>query len=253
MLFVEIRSSFERVIPLRLDGGHSQQCMKRKEWSQSVGLSGSLFIALLAGTLILAPKNARAESQIVCKSETASIEKSLSDGRERTRLWANFWGTTWAVATAGQAAAAAITSDHGLKEDLWVGSAGSALGLIPTWIDSPRILSNPPLSQTEPCARLAEAQAELNLDAQSDDEVTGFAAQVANVGVNLVIGAVLVQGFGHTASALISIGIGIPLGEAMILTHPRSAALLRESRMQPPQVAFALVPGGGQLITSFRF
>lgn len=178
------------------------------------------------------------------------LQDDLAEGRHHTRNWANSWGSLWALATVGQAVAAVKYQDPELRKDLWVGSVSSALGLIPTWIVPPKIIADG--AEDDPCPTLAHEQMLLQRDAENDDANTGILAHAANFGVNLGIAAVLGAGFGHWSAAGISLGIGVAMGEMMILTYPRSASRL-QNHPDSPGLAVVPFPGGAMLATSLPF
>jgi hypothetical protein len=165
-------------------------------------------------------------------SRVRFLREGLAKGKHATRVWANAWGATWTVATLAQGAIAATTSDRDTAQDLWVGSASAALGLIPTWILPPVIVSRELSSASDPsensCEALAQAEALLEQAAKNDQQNTGVWVHASNVLVNVGIGLGMGLGFHHWGSAAISTGIGIPVGELMILTYPQSALKLRE-------------------------
>lgn len=191
-----------------------------------------------------------------CVSTSQSVETELKRGSEQARIWANAWGTLWAVATVGQATTAALTPSHNLRQDLAVGAAGSALGLIPTWFMRPKITHYEDdardLTQ-DPCARLKRERDLVDGYIESDELNSGWTAHVGNVFLNLSILAGLGFGFGHWTAAGIGAGVGIPVGELMIQTYPRAATEIRSSYFKRPSLSW--IPSGrvGTLLLSWDF
>jgi hypothetical protein len=177
------------------------------------------------------------------------IQENLAAGRHHTRNWANSWGALWAMTTVGQAVGAVAYQDPALRKDLWVGAASSSLGLIPTWIIPPRIIADGAEAEEDPCPTLEHMQMLLARDAENDDANTGLLSHAANLGVNLGIAAILGAGFGHWGAAEISLGVGVFMGEMMILTYPRSATRTDAS----PRLAIAPIVKGAVVAASVPF
>jgi hypothetical protein len=172
---------------------------------------------------------------------------ALEEARHSTRIWANSWGALWSTAVVGQAAFAISTSNSATKTDLWVGAGSSALGLIPTWIVPPRLISEPVPTGCDSPERIGEF---LDKTATNDSQNSGYVAHLSNVGVNTAVGLILGLGLGHWGSAAISLAAGIPLGELMIFTYPRSAAKLRDALDSRVSAAAVPIPGGGTVLVS---
>lgn len=204
--------------------------------------------ALLAffGLFALQPGQALAECDATTGPQDSALIAELDSGSQATRSWAESWGLVWSLASAGQALAA-MASHGSEKTDLWIGAGSSALGLIPTWISPPAITHFP--SDRSSLCDSRDFEKILERYAQDDRRNSGWIAQAGNLGVNAGVGLILGLGYGHWSSAGISMAIGIPVGEAMILTYPNAAGRL-QAPLERTRVSFAPTTGGGSLLVS---
>ena len=221
------------------------------------------FAVILIGLLVAAPvawSGARLEVGPEVQTDTScpnaagrAIQHELAAGRHHTRNWANSWGSLWALATVGQAVAAVSYHDPELRKDLWVGSASSALGMIPTWIIPPKI--NAEDEDSDPCPTFEHEKMLLESYGENDEANSGPIAHAANLGVNIGIAAILGAGFGHWNAAGISLGLGVVMGEMMILTYPRSAIhIMKQNEYgKGASVTIAPSPLGPILVSSLSF
>jgi hypothetical protein len=146
-------------------------------------------------------------------------EELLKESARKETIWANAWGITWSAVTAGQLAGAVITNDSETRTDLYIGAASSVLGIFPTLIFRPRVIGEyHKLSQKN--ASHSEYEAALIRDREDKLLRRGVFAHFGNVGANLAISAIMGFGYGHWPSAILSSGLGIPVGAFMIWSQP---------------------------------
>jgi hypothetical protein len=201
------------------------------------------------------------------------IDGHLRSEAHRARLWSFGWGGGYGALTVGQAVPAFLVEDRGLRIDLVVGAVSSLFGValilfVPLEVMADSDLLAGRLSQLPPGADPAPllADAERLFAAAAEDEAFGVSLwlHAGNVAFNVLIGLVLGLGFGRWESGAISTGIGIAVGEAMILTQPdRLRGLLARYRSGQldaegsPAVSWRLAPlafpsgGGLALAASF--
>jgi hypothetical protein len=208
----------------------------------------TIYTTIFLMVTLLSARPVRASGDVKCLNKLNILRNELTDYQKSTRRWATAWGVTWTAATVSQLSVAIAIHDHETREDLWVGSASAALGVIPTWIIPPEATRDFELSgeceeqltQAESLARRFSADAEI---------YNGTTAQIGNVAGNLTTSLILGLAFGHWGAAAISFGAGVPLGEVMILTYPKLGEQLHK------EVSFAIVPSpaGPALALSYGF
>lgn len=167
-------------------------------------------------------------SRAAAGDHTQRVAAQLSDESTRARRWVVGWTITYGALTAVQAIPAFIVDDRGLRADLVVGAATSAIGLLGVAVLPPQVLaSHTTLSRELGDGSLADAcVAGLRADqlraAAVDDEVfaTGPVMHAANALVNIAAGLVLGLAYDRWTSGAITAASGIAIGEVQILTAP---------------------------------
>jgi hypothetical protein len=220
-------------------------------------VAGWVFLALSAGPWVRHGLGAEPGADVdLCKAQLLTLESQLTVAHIKAQNWANIWGATWGAATVAQLAVAGTAKSLSTRQDLFVGAASSALGLIPTWIFPPAITGYESPSSatgfvaTNACRDLSALEARLSRYVADDENNTGVLAHASNLAVNLAVSLVMGAGFGHWHSASVSAIVGIPIGELMILTYPRTASHFEEQRVHIAWVA----DGGSQaLALTYRF
>jgi hypothetical protein len=173
----------------------------------------------------------------------------------RVRLWRWSWTALYAALTVGQLVPIPWVDD-GTKIDMVVGAASSAIGALlliffplDVQADEARYAAFPATA-----AGLADAERLLHHDAADEDFNRSWVFHAGNVLFNAAIGLVLGLGWKRWESAAISFGVGVVVGEAMILTQPHMLADVSRAGGPPPvTLAPFLVPGGGGLALAGRF
>lgn len=193
------------------------------------------------------------------------IDVRLRSEAHRARIWSWTWGLSYGALTAGQAVPAFLVDDRGTRIDLAVGAVSSAFGVALLVVMPLEVMADSDLLAerlahlapgADPTALLADA--ERMLASAADDEAFGVSLwlHAGNVAFNVLVGLVLGLGFGRWESGAISTGIGIAVGEAMILTQPDrlrdDLARYRAGQLDPapPAISWRLAPlafpsGGG--------
>ncbi len=172
------------------------------------------------------PTGAPAAERAEAEQKLQAIHQALRDEARRGRVW--FWG--WTIGSGalpvGQLAPVPFVSDKGLRADLVVGAATSAVGLIgvlasrPESIPGAEALDAMPSPAADPCAELSRAEDLLDRAARDEAFATGWLMHGANLLVNVAAGLVLGLGYDRWDSAAITAGSGFVIGEAQILTAP---------------------------------
>jgi len=159
------------------------------------------------------------------------IRERLQAEARRARTWSYAWGATYAALMIGQLVPLPFVSPE-TRLDLYVGTAGAALGLIPVVVMPLRVmrddrwlarrLDRAPAG-THPCVLLAEAESLLVRDAANEAWGRSWLFHTGNVVVNAGIFFIIGAGFGHWVSAVVSGLSGVAVGELMIFTQPTGA------------------------------
>ncbi len=183
------------------------------------------------------------------------LERNLDDARESTAHWARFWGVTWGAVTALQLGGAAVLSNPPIQKSLAVNSAFSVLGLVPTVLYRPAILSDSP-SGSDSCEPRADALVRLERYADDDRLRSSWIVYAVAVALNLTRVAILGPGMGQWFSATSGFVVGLPASILMASTYPSAAARLRDSSAREPlavSAVFSPTAGGGSvgLVVSF--
>ena len=177
-------------------------------------------------------------------SEEDSPCTELNVNYTRARHWATVWAGIWGGLAVGQGVLALTTSDPTQRGSWWVDASGSLLGLVPTLLLPPKRVADARNCATH--VEAAPAQDDLLLRdrllfyEKEESWVTGFAAHLFNALANMMVASVIEWGYGQTAFALASLGGGMALGEAMILTYPGDA--LRPEKKNEVAVGWEIHP-----------
>jgi hypothetical protein len=208
----------------------------------------TIYISIFLVVTLPTALPARASGDVKCLSKLNTLRNDLTDYQKNSRRWATAWGITWTTATVSQLTIAVAIQDHQTREDLWVGSASAALGVIPAWIIPPE--STRDFELTGNCEeQLTQAESLARRIAADSEIYTGTTAQIGNLAGNLMTSLILGLAFGHWGAAAISFAAGVPLGEVMILTYPKPGEELHK------EVGVAIVPSpaGPALALSLGF
>lgn len=173
--------------------------------------------------------------------ERLSLIKTLeADEAARASIWRWGWGGGYLALTLGQAIAVPFLTDPGARVDFIVGAASSAVGaalqiFLPLSViaGSRTVRALPGTSEG-----LAEAERVLEADAANEDFSISWVMHLGNVLFNVATGLVLGLGWQRWESAAYNVGIGIAVGEVMVLTTPHN---LRALTRPPPLVVTPLV------------
>jgi hypothetical protein len=185
--------------------------------------AGECTAAVVKGTPVLARIDAEVRLRF--------IRERLRVEARRARIWSWSWAGIYTGLTAGQLIPVPFVS-RGQRPDLYVGAGASFIGLIPLvvmplsvmhdqkWLER-RLASAPP--GTHECVLLAEAETLLLRDAKNEAFGRSEVVHLGNVVVNMIVFSIIGAGFGHWASAALSMATGVVVGEAMIFTQPVGA------------------------------
>jgi hypothetical protein len=229
--------------------------------------ANAIGVALLAlSTWISRP--AFAAAQCVPGSDVdsryAEIVDALARGRPAARLWWIAWTTTYSTATVGQGVLAAVTHDRGTRIDSIVGAAESGIGAIGMLLAAPRtpMWASDELQAMDGstlCARLRRlrrAEELLHKSASEERQARSWYSQLIGDAINLAAPLVLWLGYGRHASGWYTLGPGVAVQQAQILTQPTDAigawsSYQRRARDVGPSLTIVPIPGGAALTGSF--
>jgi hypothetical protein len=195
--------------------------------------------ALLAGLLAAAPRlaaagcplpaDAAAElADVPDTARLAFLRDALRSEVWNMKLWTGLWGGGYLLLTAGQVALAnAMPADE--RPDWWIGASGPMVGLLSVLALPNGVMEHGLVLEEQardlrpggdPCGLVARGERWLELDAGDEAFGTSWVVHVGNVVVNAAVALAIGFGYGHWLSAGINAGVGLAVGEAMILTQP---------------------------------
>lgn len=214
--------------------------------------SSTCFIltALVMLALILAPAHAQqtgVPSDNEVRARLGFIQTALDSGQGRARTWQYGWLGGYSAATAVQWGLAianakdikpiddsltdSVKSDRMFAQDMLVGGATTALGVVGFLIDpfipasAPgRLRSLPESTPQERRTKLREAEDLLRQCARREEAGRGLMTHLLNLGVNAAAGVVTAAAFKRPwTDGLINFGIGEAVSLLTIFTQPRRA------------------------------
>lgn len=148
----------------------------------------------------------------------AAVTRLLDAEADAAALWTWGWVELYGALTVGQLVVVPHV-DADTRIDLWVGVVSSLLGAVlqgAVQLNLPTSAGLP----AEPSAALAEALRRAEAGAKREALFSGWLAHAANVVVNAAIALVQGLAFQHWVSAGISFGVGLAVGEVVVLTQP---------------------------------
>ena len=166
----------------------------------------------------------------------------------RSMIWLWTWGGLYLVGTAGQAIGAPLLNkDRPLQIDFIVGAITTGLAAAFTFIFAPNVIAGARMVRELPDTPegLADAERRLSEDAAAQDFSVSWVMHGVNVLFNVATGLVLGLGFQHWQTAALNVGVGIVIGEVMVLTTPHG---LRQ-HVRPSAPVVALQPLWGPNLT----
>lgn len=175
-------------------------------------------------------------------SARLSLIKSLeTDEAVRANIWRWSWGGAYIAGTLAQAIAIPFLKNEADRIDFIVGAISSGFGAIfelvlplDVIVHAPKIRELP-----ETAEGLAEAERFLENDAKDEDFCVSWVMHAGNVLFNVATGLVLGLGWQHWESAAWNVGIGIVIGEVMVLTTPHNLRALA----RPPPISVTPLVG----------
>lgn len=231
-------------------------------------LRSSLAAAVAAIAIVLASAPARADAtdgesaptdDAATIARIADVQSALDEQAPRARLWWDGFLVGYAGAALAQGGLAFAVHDEGMRVDLAIGAAKSALGAgallvmprTPRWAAS----ALRDADASTPAARRAKlALAEKLLDEAAETERLGHAwlAHAGAIGVNAAGAAVGWFGYDRRATAIGGLAIGVAVAEIQIATMPTAAVDARDRlRQGATRVGVAAWPGGAELRIAF--
>lgn len=194
--------------------------------------------ALVVAALSVATLEARADpteasaprSDAEVTKRLAFIEDRLEAGRPAAERWSYGWFGAYVGSTVVQFGVALGTTDPGLRADMAVGAASSALGVLPfaAFPFTPRFASAelaelPARTPAERARKLRLAEKLLEKCADKEAFGHGWMMQVGVLTVNVGIGLGLALGYDRIRSGISTTLIGIAVSELQIFTQPTQA------------------------------
>jgi hypothetical protein len=205
-----------------------------------------------------------------CDAGTAERIRFIEDRLEQRRPYATWWWRTWTVGYGAGAVIegirAGIEDREGKQADLAVSAGKATLGTVRLLFDRPsaRLGAEPmqAVATTDESAcrqRLSVGEDLLRQSAKDSRKRWDWKRHAANVAINAAGAAIVAYGFDDETRGWRSAGIGIAVGEAMLLSRPWSGdddlAEYEErfSGARPEATSLRLMPwpGGVQLVLGF--
>ncbi|MFO0595825.1 MAG: hypothetical protein U0228_10985 [Myxococcaceae bacterium] len=178
----------------------------------------------------------------------ARLKRQARTEAQHIALWKWGWVGAYTAITLAQVVPLPFLKDRDLAIDFAVGAVSGGVGvlglaLLPMAItrDVEEIEAQPDTDEG-----LARAEELLRRDAEDEQFNVSLVAHVSNVLTNVIVGLVMGLGWQHWDSAVVSIGIGLVLGEVTLFTQPTALT---------PRVQLApwVAPSGGGVRFGFSF
>lgn len=237
------------------------------------GVSELLRFRVLVFALVfvaLRPGSANA-SETACVAEPdvdaryTRILEVFDRGQGASRLWWYGWMSTYAAATVSQGILAVATSDRGTRIDSVVGGAEAAIGVVGLLVATPRtpmwaageLRAMRARTACDRLRRLRRAESLLEKSAEEQAASRSWYTQLLGGVINLAAPVVLWFGYRRYASGWYTLGPGLAVQEAQILTQPTSAlgawnAYSREHpKIRQSKWTLSPLPGGAAVTCVF--
>ncbi|MBI5501962.1 MAG: hypothetical protein HY907_17090 [Deltaproteobacteria bacterium] len=156
------------------------------------------------------------------------LRSALADEAGPVRTWTGLWGAGYLLLATTQVAAAPVLPAAN-RPGLWLGAGGAGLGLAVLTILPLAVQEHGPILDAyagalgpaaSPCALIARGERWLELDAGAEEFGTSWLVHVGSVLVNAALALTIGFAFHDWLSAGIAAGVGLAVGETMILTQP---------------------------------
>lgn len=232
-----------------------------RRWSRRTLLSsllaGSLFFTFAAGTARADDQDPKLLDVSACSEGTRARLEWLVERLDSRELYADIWWKGWlgfySIGVVYQSTRAATYDDDGHQADAIVGAVKAALGVTRLIVTRPTarlgadpLLVDVPASEDACVARVKQGEELLREAANQSDARLSWKPHAFNVALNLAGALVATQAFG-AHKGWTSMGVGIAVGEAMILSHPwkgKSDLEEYEAAFSPstPQTSWSIQP-----------
>jgi hypothetical protein len=191
--------------------------------------------ALLLLLLLLFQSKSSSAQESLSDSEIQGrlqyIQRALDRGKSNADLWWKGWLIGYGAATVGQGSLALISKDEETRQDMTLGAATTALGVVGQVIapmvpgSAPdRLAGIPEGTPAERREKLAKAEALLAASAECEREGRSWKAHALSGAVNLTSGLVVWLGFKRTAlEGFGNFLFNTAFTEAQIWTQPTRA------------------------------
>ncbi len=175
----------------------------------------------------------------------AYIQQALDGGRHAANLWWYGWLGGYTALTAGQLAARDSSNNEKQRQDLLVGGATSALGVVGMVVFpveagrfASRLRSLPAETPEARRAKLSAAESYLRKAAAQESLGRSWKAHAAAAAVNLAVGVFIWKHYDRPASdGFTTFALGQLVSEAQIFTQPTRA--IRDLREYEGRTDFA--------------
>lgn len=176
----------------------------------------------------LAPRAELSDAEVTQRLDF--IETRLRLGTGSAQRWWYGWFFGWSAVTAGQAIAAIVTTDRGLRVDSAVSAVSSGIGVLslgvvpfPARYAARSLYELPAATPGERRSKLARAEQLLKASAKAEASSLTWLAHVISAGTSVGVGLVLWLVYDRPESGVRNALIGIALGEAQFITQPTDA------------------------------
>jgi len=165
-----------------------------------------------------------------CDADTAArlefIETRLEARRQYADIWWKGWLGGYAVGTVVESVLAGREDDTGRRADYVVSAVKALGGTVRVYLDPPPARTGAdamrevaPVDAAACRERLAIGERQLRANADDTASRWSWKRHAANVGINVAGGIIVAEGFDESRGWA-SMGVGIAVGEAMILSRP---------------------------------
>jgi hypothetical protein len=157
----------------------------------------------------------------------AYLEEHLEYRQRDAKWWYYGWTTFYGIGIVVQSVQAGLEDDKSDRVDDIIGAVKATGGFVRLLVvplqakdGADRIQAMPADTREQRLQRLAAAEQQLSTNAKQADRRYYWLQHAGNVGVNVAGALIVWQGFDDAKTAWTSAGIGIAVGEAMILSQP---------------------------------
>ncbi len=210
-----------------LGPGRGVRISRGRAW---YGVAAAILMIQLGAPAVRAQSTEPSDGEV--STRLAFIQEALDAGRAGANRWWYGWLAAYTAGTAGQALAAAASTDESTRQDLFIGAATSALGaagqvVFPLQAGrfASRLRALPGDTAIERRAKLRAAERFLKQAAREESYGRSWKSRLLSLSVNAAAGLTTSVGFNRPAiDGVVTFGIGQAISELQLFSQPMRAA-----------------------------